>query len=67
MTFPRTSREQPVELPLRQEAEPRPRPGCTTCLGVSTRRANCRSIGDYSGVSDANVLMRKHQATECGQ
>ncbi|MFH8403573.1 hypothetical protein ACH4FX_02200 [Streptomyces sp. NPDC018019] len=67
MTISRTSQEQPVELPLRQVSEPRPRPGCKTCLGASTRRENRRSVGDYSGVSDANVLMRKHQAGECEQ
>lgn len=46
-----------TELP----PEPKPVPSCKICLGFSVRRGNARSRGDYSGVSDANVEMRRHQ------
>ncbi|WP_078887070.1 hypothetical protein [Streptomyces rimosus] len=67
MTTSRTGPELPVELPLVQESEPSARPGCKACLGISTRRKNRRSTGDHSGVSDANVEMRRHQAEGCAQ
>ncbi|MFD8914471.1 hypothetical protein [Streptomyces sp. NPDC059575] len=47
-----------TELP----PEPKPFPGCKVCLGFSVRRENARSRGDYSAVSDANVVLRRHWA-----
>ncbi|RSS07317.1 hypothetical protein EF917_05560 [Streptomyces sp. WAC00469] len=42
--------------------EPSPKPGCRTCLSLSVARENARSAGDYSGVSDGNVRLRRHQS-----
>ncbi|MFG3123477.1 hypothetical protein ACGFYO_15885 [Streptomyces sp. NPDC048201] len=47
-----------VEFP----SEPSAIPGCSGCLGICVARANARSRGDYSAVSDANVRLRRHQA-----
>ncbi|MFK8850196.1 hypothetical protein [Streptomyces sp. Ac-502] len=55
----------PVELPLRQDAAPRPRAGCKTCSEIGIRRKNRRSAHDHSGVSDANVDLRRHQIAGC--
>ncbi|MGW4224596.1 hypothetical protein ACWEG1_14185 [Streptomyces bauhiniae] len=41
-------------------SEPTAHPGCGECLSFSVARQNARSTGDYSAVSDANVLMRRH-------
>ncbi|GHA21006.1 hypothetical protein GCM10010329_50560 [Streptomyces spiroverticillatus] len=41
--------------------EPTPIPGCGGCLSICVRRENCRSVGDFSGVSDCNVELREHQ------
>ncbi|MBT2674668.1 hypothetical protein J7E95_28440 [Streptomyces sp. ISL-14] len=46
--------------------EPSPKPGCFDCLSLSVSRENARSKRDYSAVSDANVLMRQHQAEAHG-
>ncbi|BDM66842.1 hypothetical protein HEK616_03290 [Streptomyces nigrescens] len=43
-------------------SEPSPKPGCRTCLSLSVARENARSAGNYSGVSDGNVRLRRHQA-----
>ncbi|MEU4151953.1 hypothetical protein [Streptomyces sp. NPDC026659] len=42
--------------------EPSAVPGCSECLSLSLNRQNARSRGDYSAVSDANVMLRRHQA-----
>lgn len=55
----------PVELPLWQDAVPSPRAGCSTCSEISTHREQRRSARDHSGVSDANVVMLRHQAGGC--
>lgn len=47
-----------TELP----AEPSAAQACGTCLDICVRRANARSRGDYSAVSDANVDLVRHQA-----
>ncbi|MGW0391531.1 hypothetical protein ACWDYJ_11660 [Streptomyces sp. NPDC003042] len=58
---------------LRREAEqrdpvpvetPKPVPGCRRCLSLVVRRKNAGSVQDYSGVTDANVLIREHQAVD---
>ncbi|WP_241720888.1 hypothetical protein [Streptomyces lydicus] len=41
-------------------ARPEPVPGCRECLGFAVQRANAVSIGDYSKVSDMNVILRAH-------
>ncbi|MFC9930147.1 hypothetical protein [Streptomyces sp. NPDC127190] len=41
--------------------EPSPRPSCPTCLSLAVERTNARSCGNLSAVTDANVLLRRHQ------
>lgn len=43
---------------------PAPVAGCATCQALQRRRAEARAAGDRSGVSDANVLLRKHAAQQ---
>ncbi|WP_329220393.1 hypothetical protein OG352_26905 [Streptomyces sp. NBC_01485] len=40
---------------------PVPVPGCGECAELDAQRALARVEFDYSAVSDANVLMRRHQ------
>ncbi|WP_406306254.1 hypothetical protein OHA61_34045 [Streptomyces sp. NBC_00885] len=40
--------------------EPSPVPGCAECLAIAVRRRNARSGGDFSGASDANVVLMTH-------
>ncbi|MEU6215717.1 hypothetical protein ABZ891_38225 [Streptomyces sp. NPDC047023] len=40
--------------------DPEPVPGCGRCVGAAARRTVCRRAGDWSGVSDCNVVMRRH-------
>ncbi|AWL38822.1 hypothetical protein B9S64_12400 [Streptomyces sp. SM18] len=47
---------------LEGAGEPSPQPGCRACLSLSVSRENARSTGNYSGVSDCNVRLRRHQA-----
>ncbi|KAB1149781.1 hypothetical protein F7R91_02750 [Streptomyces luteolifulvus] len=47
-----------MELP----SEPGAVPGCSECLDFCARRESARSEGDYSGVSDAHVELRRHRA-----
>ncbi len=42
-------------------AEPSAQTGCSACLSLVVARQNARSRGDYSGVSDLNVKLRRHQ------
>ncbi|WBB59298.1 hypothetical protein O7599_27515 [Streptomyces sp. WMMC500] len=37
-----------------------PAPGCTRCAQMADDRTAARAAGDYSAVSDANVLIRRH-------
>ncbi|MFJ2783307.1 MULTISPECIES: hypothetical protein [Streptomyces] len=59
MSTPKTTMADPVHLtvPL---GEPDTMAGCGECLGIAVTRANARSVGDYSKVSDANVVLRTH-------
>ncbi|WP_416970512.1 hypothetical protein [Streptomyces sp. 4F14] len=50
---------EPQKYPL---PEPSPVPGCAECLSLGTARRNARSTHDYSAVTDANVLLRRHLA-----
>lgn len=47
-------------------AQPEPARGCMECLAISVKRANARSVGDFSGASDANVVLRTHLREEHG-
>jgi hypothetical protein len=49
----------PVHLALPSQ-EPDPVGSCRECLGIVVTRTNARSVGDYSKVSDANVVLRTH-------
>ncbi|MET7914754.1 hypothetical protein ABZU45_02230 [Streptomyces avermitilis] len=40
--------------------EPSAKPGCADCLSLVVARRNARSHGNYSGVSDRNVELRRH-------
>ncbi|WP_327732513.1 hypothetical protein OG749_45490 [Streptomyces nojiriensis] len=46
-----------VTLP---QLDPQPAPDCPQCAGAANRRADCRRAGDMSGVSDCNVVIRRH-------
>ncbi|MFF4391961.1 hypothetical protein ACFY0G_35155 [Streptomyces sp. NPDC001552] len=46
-----------VTLPRR---DPEPAPGCPQCAGAAVRRAVCRRAGDLSGVSDCDIIVRRH-------
>ncbi|MFD9622128.1 hypothetical protein ACFWB2_33435 [Streptomyces virginiae] len=46
-----------VTLPRR---DPEPATDCPECAGAAVRRARCRLAGDMSGVSDCNVVVRRH-------
>ncbi|WP_245226691.1 hypothetical protein [Streptomyces smyrnaeus] len=61
MTEPRRYASAPVELPLREPLlEPTPVDGCAGCRELANVRDRARAGGDWTTVSDANVLMRKH-------
>jgi hypothetical protein len=40
---------------------PTPVPGCTECAELTARRAAAHARFDWSGETDANVLLRSHQ------
>ncbi|MFD3553071.1 hypothetical protein ACFWWA_13285 [Streptomyces goshikiensis] len=51
----------PIELPYRMdELEPTPVDGCAGCQELANVRDRARAGGDWTTVSDCNVLMRKH-------
>jgi hypothetical protein len=41
--------------------EPQPVPGCQECLDLARRRCAARQVHDLSGVTDCNVLLRRHR------
>ncbi|MEU4272276.1 hypothetical protein [Streptomyces sp. NPDC026092] len=43
---------------------PAPEPGCAECGVLAARRAEARGRYDWSGETDANVLLRRHRS-EC--
>lgn len=45
---------------------PVPVPGCTECAELGARRAASRARSDWSGETDANVLLRVHQRRDHG-
>lgn len=45
---------------------PVPVPGCAACAEVDGLRRTARAQSDASAVTDANVLMRRHQRAEHG-
>ncbi|MFW6693671.1 hypothetical protein [Streptomyces sp. MAR4 CNX-425] len=51
----------PVHPPgLFPDPDPAPVPGCGRCAQLADDRTAARAAGDYSAVSDANVLIRRH-------
>lgn len=59
MSTPKTTITGPVHLTA-PGREPEPVASCRECLGFAVTRANARSVGDYSKVSDVNVMLRAH-------
>ncbi|MEO3768062.1 hypothetical protein [Streptomyces sp. B5E4] len=63
MTTPprRTSAADPIRLSdVFPPADAAPAPGCGRCAELAADRAAARGKGDWSAVSDANVLIRRH-------
>ncbi|MEU8617040.1 hypothetical protein [Streptomyces sp. NPDC048623] len=61
MTEPTRYHTEPVVLPDRSaETEPTPATGCAGCRELDNVRTRARAGGDWTTVSDCNVLMRKH-------
>ncbi|NEB57396.1 hypothetical protein G3I48_34750 [Streptomyces griseus] len=51
----------PLELPDNPaKLEPTPVAGCAGCVELANVRDRARGGGDWTTVSDCNVLMRKH-------
>ncbi|CAL9440758.1 hypothetical protein [Streptomyces sp. enrichment culture] len=48
-------------LTLWPPPEPVPVEGCARCGELAALRGRARAGGDLSGVSDCNVLLRRHQ------
>nr|WP_254878622.1 hypothetical protein [Streptomyces sp. NA04227] len=59
MTNPLTYPENPVELPM-PRADPDPVPGCEVCSALVEERAEARSAGNGSKVTDLNIELRNH-------
>lgn len=61
MTEPKTYPSAPVVLPDRtNELEPTPVDGCLGCLELAKVRDRARAGGDYTTITDCNVLMARH-------
>lgn len=61
MTEPTRYTQGPVVLPDRSgELEPTPVDGCAGCRELDNVRVRARAGGDWTTVSDCNVLMRRH-------
>ncbi|WTO70189.1 hypothetical protein OG867_17240 [Streptomyces sp. NBC_00209] len=61
MSEPRTYPSAPVVLPDRSgELEPTPVDGCAGCRELANVRDRARTGGDWTTVTDANVLMGRH-------
>jgi hypothetical protein len=61
MTEPTRYSTPPVVLPDRVgELEATPVEGCAGCVELANVRGRARAGGDWTTVSDCNVLMRKH-------
>ncbi|MCX5500220.1 hypothetical protein OG887_12630 [Streptomyces sp. NBC_00053] len=54
--------ENPVDLPLRLEGDPRSVPGCAHCDTVAMDRDHAEANGDGSRMSDCNVRLSRHLA-----
>jgi hypothetical protein len=57
---------QPALLPGEADRPPAPVPGCAACEELAARRDEARAAFDRSAETDANVLLRQHQAREHG-
>lgn len=61
MTEPKRYPSAPVVLPDRTEQlEPTPVEGCPGCVELANVRDRARAGGDYTTVTDCNVLMARH-------
>ncbi|WP_369030678.1 hypothetical protein [Streptomyces adonidis] len=61
------NRAEPVNAPQREALRPPvPVPGCTECAELGAQRAAARAGFDWSGETDANVLLRSHQRRDHG-
>ncbi|WUW89205.1 hypothetical protein OG595_26585 [Streptomyces sp. NBC_01451] len=61
MSEPKRSHSAPLDLPDRSEQlEPTPVEGCAGCAELASTRDRARAGGDYTTVSDCNVLMARH-------
>lgn len=49
---------------VHETREPEPEPGCGTCAELNVRRVRLWLEHDYSGVTDCNVLIRRHPHVE---
>lgn len=59
------NRAEPVNAPDHEVRRPPvPVPGCTECAVLDARRAAARAGFDWSGETDANVLLRSHQGRD---
>lgn len=54
--------ENPVDLPLRLEGDPKSVPGCAHCDTVAMDRGHAKANVDGSRVSDCNVRLSRHLA-----
>jgi hypothetical protein len=59
-TKTRTTQENPVDLPVRLNPDPKPVPGCAGCDVIAHDRDRAHANGDASRVSDCNVRLRVH-------
>lgn len=56
-----TGGDKPHVQRLFPPAAPQPVEGCAECREMGQARADLAARQDYSGVSDANVLIRRHR------
>ncbi len=64
MAKTQTTPENPVDLPLRLDPDPKPVPGCPLCDNIASDRDRAHANGNASGVSDCNVRMRRHLSSQ---
>ncbi|MGW6410499.1 hypothetical protein ACWF95_25375 [Streptomyces vinaceus] len=61
MSEPRTYPDEPFWVPLPEGPDdPAPVPGCAGCDALANVRQLARRSGDFTTVTDANVMIRRH-------
>ncbi|MEU8693014.1 hypothetical protein [Streptomyces sp. NPDC048665] len=60
MTSPKTYPSDPIELPLRLDADPKPAADCRVCQALDKQRSEARAKHNMSKVSDLNIEIRNH-------